>query len=107
MHLKCLEKSFIAFLRIRLRRGVFIIAEITNVTIINVERVLPKGLALDIDLESITVPEIFTKIQAAGQVDTEEMWRGFNMGIRMVYVSSEDLRDSNSELIYIGDVISS
>ena len=41
MHLKCLEKSFIPFLRIRLRRGVFIIAEITDVTIINVERILP------------------------------------------------------------------
>jgi len=52
----------------------------------NVPRVLPAGLAADIDLGSYARPAIFRLIEHAGPVDEAEMRRTFNLGVGMVAV---------------------
>ena len=50
----------------------------------NVPRMLPKGVDAVFDCRSWEVPPIFRFIQEVGQVDPEEMYRVFNMGIGYV-----------------------
>ncbi|MGQ7791520.1 phosphoribosylformylglycinamidine cyclo-ligase [Faunimonas sp. B44] len=50
----------------------------------NVPRVLPDGLAAEIDLSAIRVPPVFRWLAAAGPVAEPEMLRSFNCGIGMV-----------------------
>ncbi len=52
----------------------------------NVPRVLPKGCRADINKTAWTIPPIFTHIQQTGQVEEEEMYRVFNMGIGFVLI---------------------
>ena len=56
----------------------------------NVPRVLPEGLAAQFDSKSWVVPPIFKLIQQRGNVDKDEMYRVFNMGIGMVVICSPD-----------------
>ena len=57
----------------------------------NVPRVLKDDLAVEFDLSEFKVDPIFEKIQEWGEIDTEEMYHTFNMGIGMVvFVSPED-----------------
>ncbi len=84
------------------------IAHITGGGLIeNVSRILPKGLSVSIDFDSIPVLDIFKKIQEAGNIDHSEMWRVFNMGIGMVYIASADIKLFNTDLIHIGDIVPS
>jgi phosphoribosylformylglycinamidine cyclo-ligase len=62
------------------------IAHITGGGLIgNVPRILPPGLAVEFDSKSWEVPPIFQLIQQQGDVDKNEMYRVFNMGIGMVF----------------------
>jgi len=70
----------------------------------NVTRILPKGLSLDLDLSLIKVPSIFKDIQRIGAVEESEMWRVFNMGIGMVVLTKNKLKESE-DLVYLGRVI--
>jgi phosphoribosylformylglycinamidine cyclo-ligase len=54
----------------------------------NIPRILPEGLAARIDTTSWEVPPLFRIIQKAGNIDTQEMYRVFNMGMGMVIASS-------------------
>ena len=56
----------------------------------NVPRVLPLGMAAHFDSRTWTVPPIFGLIQQRGNVDRDEMYRVFNMGIGMVVVCSPE-----------------
>lgn len=49
-------------------------------------KVLPEGLCFKIDKNSWDVPEIFHKIQKAGNVPEKDMYRTFNMGIGLAMV---------------------
>ena len=55
----------------------------------NVPRVLPEGLAAQIDSKAWTVPPLFNIIQKAGNVDDNEMYHVFNMGIGMTVICSK------------------
>lgn len=55
----------------------------------NIPRVLPEGIAAQIDSRSWTVPPLFRLIQKAGNVDESEMYHTFNMGIGMAVVCSK------------------
>lgn len=52
----------------------------------NISRIIPKGLSIHIDRESWKRPEIFSWIKETGNVDEEEMFSVFNMGIGFVLV---------------------
>lgn len=56
----------------------------------NIPRIIPEGLGADIDLSSWEVPEIFKLIQKSGNIDRDEMFRTFNMGIGYVIVVSKE-----------------
>ncbi len=55
----------------------------------NTLRVVPKGLALNIDWQAWTWLPIFELIQQAGSVPTEDMRRTFNLGIGLVMIVSK------------------
>lgn len=53
----------------------------------NVPRVLPEGLAAKFHSQTWTIPPIFRLIEQRGNVDRDEMFHVFNMGIGMVVIS--------------------
>ncbi len=56
----------------------------------NISRVIPAGLAIEIDQNSWQRPAIFDWLQAQGQVDEIEMLRTFNCGIGLCLVVDND-----------------
>ena len=75
----------------------------------NVPRVLPEGLTARFDTQTWSVPSIFNLIQKRGNVDRDEMYQVFNMGIGMVVICSTDNVDHFTRALpearVIGDVI--
>ena len=58
----------------------------------NVPRVLKEDQAVEFDLGDLTIDPIFEKIQQWGNIDTDEMYHTFNMGIGMVvFIDPKDL----------------
>lgn len=56
----------------------------------NIPRILPDTLNASIQLGSWPVPPLFSFIQQRGEVETEEMYRVFNMGIGMVAIVARE-----------------
>jgi phosphoribosylformylglycinamidine cyclo-ligase len=56
----------------------------------NIPRILPQGLGVSIELGSWKALPIFQLIQNLGQVEEEEMFSTFNMGIGMILVVDRD-----------------
>ena len=56
----------------------------------NITRIIPKDLAISIDLSSWDCVDIFTWLQEKGKVSDEEMLRTFNCGIGMVVIVDEN-----------------
>ena len=52
----------------------------------NVNRVIPSGLQCCIDWNSWERPDIFKKIQQAGEIEEDEMRKVFNCGIGYVLI---------------------
>jgi len=75
----------------------------------NVPRVLPEGLAAKFDSQTWSVPPIFQLIQKRGNVDQDEMYHVFNMGIGMAVICStsnvDHLTKALPEAKVIGEVI--
>tara|TARA_B100001094_G_scaffold105281_1_gene101428 strand:+ start:1586 stop:2500 length:915 start_codon:yes stop_codon:yes gene_type:complete len=69
----------------------------------NVPRCLPEGLKVNIDYTSWKRPEIFNKIQQAGEIEEDEMRRVFNCGIGFVLIVPPEVDDLDNNLI--GEVI--
>lgn len=80
------------------------IAHITGGGLVeNIERILPKNHHVELTLDKIPVPKIFQIIQKEGQIDSNEMFKVFNMGIGMVVISPDKLPESET-LIHIGQI---
>jgi phosphoribosylformylglycinamidine cyclo-ligase len=75
----------------------------------NVPRMLPDGLGARIDRTAWEVPPLFRLIQERGNIDEEEMFRTFNMGIGIVLaVAAEDAEAARSRLpgsLVVGEVV--
>jgi phosphoribosylformylglycinamidine cyclo-ligase len=56
----------------------------------NIPRILPEGVAVQINQKSWPKPSIFSLIQKEGKIFNEEMYRTFNMGIGMVLIVAPD-----------------
>jgi phosphoribosylformylglycinamidine cyclo-ligase len=54
----------------------------------NLGRILPAGVGVTIDRGSWPVTPVFTWLQQLGDVDADEMYRVFNMGVGLVLVVS-------------------
>ena len=59
----------------------------------NVPRVIPKDLAVQINLSSWQIPKIFQWLQSAGNLIYEEMFKTFNCGIGMIIIVKPDDKD--------------
>ena len=86
------------------------IAHITGGGLIeNIPRILPDGCGVEIQKESWPALPIFGVMQSIGDVDEDEMYRAFNMGIGMVFIvnpADMDATKSLMETYKIGTVIS-
>lgn len=79
----------------------------------NLPRILPGGTAVQIDTSTWEVPAVFKVIAREGPVDSDEMYRVFNMGIGMVLVVPAaragdvvaDLNSRGEDARVIGEVI--
>ncbi len=89
-------RSIVTLLRrYRVKRVVSAMAHITGGGLLgNLPRVLPKGLDAKIDVRSWDTPAIFDLLQQHGQVDSEEMYHVFNMGIGYVLAVRPTFADS-------------
>ena len=56
----------------------------------NIPRVLPDNVAVKINSTCWQVPAIFDWLQQKGNIQADEMWRVFNMGIGMVIILSPE-----------------
>lgn len=65
----------------------------------NLPRVLPKGLAAEVNLSAWKLPNIFKWLSEAGGVVPDEMLRTFNCGIGMVLVVNEAGADEITSLV--------
>ena len=65
----------------------------------NVPRILPAGLGARFNTSAWQVPPIFTLIREAGRVETDEMYRVFNMGAGMVLACSPERADEVRRLV--------
>ncbi len=75
----------------------------------NVPRVLPEGMAARFDSSTWETPPIFGLIQQRGNVDRDEMYRVFNMGIGMAVICSPDdvgrMAEALPEASVVGEVV--
>jgi phosphoribosylformylglycinamidine cyclo-ligase len=79
----------------------------------NIPRMLPEGFRAKIDIGTINTPSIFKLIQSWGNIDEEEMYGTFNMGVGMVLAASPSeadriigfLEGKGEESYVLGEVI--
>lgn len=74
------------------------LAHITGGGIHNVGRVLPEGLGLD--LQMWEWPEIFKETQKRAEISNEEMLKTFNCGVGLVFIVTENEKNSLNEKIH-------
>lgn len=65
----------------------------------NVNRVLPNNMDAEIHKETWSTPRIFTEIQSLGNIDADEMFKVFNMGIGMVLIVDQQSVESTQKII--------
>ena len=90
------------------------IAHITGGGLIeNIPRILPNGVGVDIQKTSWPVLPVFDVMQSIGNVDENEMFRAFNMGIGIVFIVSpndvkavQDILKDLTTVYRIGSTIS-
>jgi phosphoribosylformylglycinamidine cyclo-ligase len=75
----------------------------------NVPRSLPKGLAAQFDSKKWTKPPIFSLLRKKGNVDIQEMYKVYNMGIGMAVICAPEnvskLTKALPEAKVIGEVV--
>ncbi|MEP7380071.1 MAG: phosphoribosylformylglycinamidine cyclo-ligase [Gemmatimonadota bacterium] len=90
------HRSYLAAIRPMLGR-VHALAHITGGGLPgNLNRALPATLDALVDTSTWEIPNVFRVLEAAGQVDRQEMYRAFNMGVGIVVVA--DPADASSIL---------
>ncbi|MDD2189256.1 MAG: phosphoribosylformylglycinamidine cyclo-ligase [Eubacteriales bacterium] len=79
----------------------------------NIPRIIPEGLGVKIDMGSWRILPIFEYIQRSGNIDRNEMFATFNMGIGMIMVVDKDkaetvmdlLKEAGEEANIIGKIV--
>ena len=78
----------------------------------NIPRMLPEGLRAFVNTSNINTPTIFNLLQKWGNIDLDEMYGTFNMGIGMVMVVSPDelenvekfLNEKEEDFVLLGEI---
>lgn len=65
----------------------------------NIERIMPENVAIEIDTGKWEQPPVFEWLRKLGDVDIEEMFRVFNMGIGLALIVSPYYADSIRRII--------
>jgi len=65
----------------------------------NLPRCLPRGLGVNVDYDAWERPELFNKIQQAGDVSEEEMRNVFNLGIGFCLVIPQEVVEHTQTII--------
>ena len=65
----------------------------------NIPRVLPPHLGVKIYKSKIEIPWVFSYIQRLGNIEEEEMWRVFNLGIGLALIVSREEADKASYIL--------
>ena len=65
----------------------------------NLVRIVPDGVRIEIDRSSWTIPPVFSWLQKLGDIESDEMFRVFNMGIGLVLVVSPFYADSVQRML--------
>jgi len=65
----------------------------------NLPRCLPMGLTVDVDYSAWERPELFNKIQEAGDITEKEMRNVFNLGIGFCLVVPQEVAEQTQTLI--------
>ncbi|MDP6726527.1 MAG: phosphoribosylformylglycinamidine cyclo-ligase [Candidatus Marinimicrobia bacterium] len=89
------------------------IAHITGGGLVeNIPRILPDGCGVDIKKGSWPILPVFDVMQSLGDVEEDEMYRAFNMGIGMVFIvgpnnvnSAKNVLKDLTEIYEIGSVL--
>ena len=79
----------------------------------NIPRILPEGTAVSINVGTWDVPPIFPYMKKCGNIDREEMFSTYNMGVgMMMVVDAEDadavveaLKDAGENASVIGEIV--
>ncbi|MGD9568903.1 MAG: phosphoribosylformylglycinamidine cyclo-ligase [Sedimentibacter sp.] len=66
----------------------------------NIPRMFPEGITADIETKNIEVLPIFKLMQKEGNIDNEEMYSTFNMGIGMVLAVSKVIANEVVEYLH-------
>ena len=71
----------------------------------NIPRILPDNVSVEIQKDSWPSLPVFDVMQSIGDVDEDEMFRAFNMGIGIVFiVNSSDVNSVKDALKYLTDI---
>ena len=85
--------------------GVKGVAHITGGGLVdNIPRILPDGCCVEIHRGSWPGVPIFNVMQSIGNVDENEMYRAFNMGIGMIIIAAPDQVNSIKKIIDVHEV---
>jgi phosphoribosylformylglycinamidine cyclo-ligase len=99
---------------IRATKAVKALAHITGGGFIeNIPRVLPRNLAVRLELDRVPVLPVFKWLAAAGDISAKEMLRTFNCGIGMMAVLDRDgadgaiecLSENGETVVRLGEVV--
>lgn len=79
----------------------------------NIPRMIPEGYCADINTKNIKTPEIFKLIQKKGNIDIDEMYSTFNMGIGIVMAVNNNeveallsyLEEKGEKPVIIGKIV--
>ncbi|MCL2283475.1 MAG: phosphoribosylformylglycinamidine cyclo-ligase [Fibromonadales bacterium] len=72
----------------------------------NIPRILPQGVSVKINRSAWQVPEIFNLIQKCGNVERDEMYNTFNMGLGMlVFCAPSDVSEIRKHLESKGETV--
>ena len=81
------------------------IAHITGGGLIeNIPRILPDGCCVEIHKGSWPAVPIFNVMQSIGNVDENEMYRAFNMGIGMIIIAAPDQVNSIKKIVDVHEI---
>jgi len=71
----------------------------------NLPRVLPEHVAVELEWGTWRVPPIFDVLQEHGGIGFDEMWRVYNLGLGMIFLTDDDPRSSCPDALEIGRVV--